>query len=347
MKRVFWLVVLLAGLSLILVSCGSNAFKSLSDENSDDACRYKTTQNLDSGNYDAVLISTCANSMQLGAAYFGKAGYDIKDVINRLSEAQDQAGPLNIYMSSLTGIITDDTLTNLDNAKNEYVLIQAVSPNYPDAQFYVALVDAITSLSLMKMVIDFDGDGKLLSDCNINDDLPNNNDAPDDADALACALLVSGGQNCNDVNATSTQTGDITFTGKNGTYRGLTITLNGVPTQTCPAQYQKLLVQQGGIWVVATTSSRMCLASDGNQWPCPVLKNNNPLDLVGAIDTSITGAINALGFAIPGKTTDVQKSVNKIKSEKCCTGPGEDPNNVSTCTCTQSELAQYIRTIKR
>lgn len=346
MKRVILWSVLLTGVLLFLVSCGSNAFKSVSDENSDEACRYKTTQNLDSRNYDAVLSSTCADSMQKGAAYFGKAGYDIKDVINNLSTAQDKTDPLTLYMSSLTGIVTDSTLTNLDNARTEYTKITTTSTNYKDAQFYISLVDSVKSLSLMKVVIDDDGDGKL-STCDIN-----TNKVPDDADAASCALLVSAGQDCSSVNATSTQTSDIKIQGKSGTYRGLTITITikGTQTATCPSTYKKLLYRDstGIFWVATTLSGENCTDIDSNTWPCPIEQNSIPLDLVSTIDTSLTNAINSLGNAIPTTTgTDVQDSINKIKSEKCCTEPGEDPNNVSTCTCTSSEIANYLQTIKK
>lgn len=284
--------------------------------------------------------------MQLGAAYFGKAGYDIKDVINRLSEAEDNTNPLNIYMSYLTAIVNEDTFTNLDSAKGQYSSIQTDSDHYKDAQFYIALIDTVTSLSLLKTIIDFDGDGKLLSQCDLN-----NNNSPHDVDATACALLIGVGEDCTVVDATYTATGNITLMGKPGIYEGLNITIqdNGGPSQDCPSPslYQKLLAQDNGDGVVVTTTSRMCLASDDNQWPCPIIKNDAPLELVGAVETAITSAINALSYAIPGKTTDVQEAVNEIKSDNCCTEPGENPNNVSSCTCSQRELATYVRTIKR
>lgn len=360
MKRVFWLVILVAGLSLILVSCGSNVFKSVSDENSEEACRYKTTQHLDTGNYDAVLSSTCADSMQKGAAYFGNAGYDIKDVINNLSKAQDKTDPLTLYMSSLTGIITDSTLTDIDNAKVEYCneiggTINSTTqqctggdtnlPLYKDAQFYISLVDSVKSLSLMKVIMDDDGDGKL-STCDINI-----NTVPDDADAAACALNASGSTNPTSGScgtwASYSATTNITFTGtgKSGTYRGLTITIAGTPTLTCLATYKKLLYRDSttGIFWVATTTSNMCSGSDGNQWPCPVEQKGTPLDFVTTLDTSLTNAINSLGNAIPVTVgTDVQESIQEIKNDACCTTGEAKP-----CTCTSSEISKYLQTIQK
>jgi hypothetical protein len=339
MKRMIWLLALLTFALLLVTGCGSNAFKSFSDDGSDEACRYKTTMNLDKGNYDEVLASVCADSMQMGAAYFGKAGFDIKDVVNRLSEADSKADPLNIYMAALTGIITDTTIENLDSAGTQYNKITAASAQYGDAQFYKALVDAITSLSFLKIVIDSDGDGKLLTSCDLN-----NNNIPDDADALACTLLVNSGQNCNALNLPlPSQTPNITFAGNPGTYTGVIVTA-GAATLACPGQYKKLIIQGSG---VATTSARMCLGSDNNQWPCPVIRGGNPLDMANAIDSSVNSAVNALTFAFPSKATDVQNSINKIKSDKCCTSPGENPLIITTCTCSQLELSNYVQTIKK
>lgn len=356
MKRVFWLVILVAGLSLILVSCGSNVFKSVSDENSEEACRYKTTQHLDTGNYDAVLSSTCADSMQKGAAYFGNAGYDIKDVINNLSKAQDKTDPLTLYMSSLTGIITDSTLTDIDNAKVEYCneiggTINSTTqqctggdtnlPLYKDAQFYISLVDSVKSLSLMKVIMDDDGDGKL-STCDIN-----TNNTPDDADAAACALLASGSTNPTSGScgawASYTATANITISGKSGTYRGLTVDI-GTRTSTCTDTYKKLLYRDSTntFWVATTLSGENC--TDGvNKWPCPVEQKGAPLDFVNTVDTSLTNAINSLGNALPVQVgTDVQESIQEIKDDACCSTGEAKP-----CTCTSSEIANYLQTIQK
>ncbi|MEW6215783.1 MAG: hypothetical protein AB1478_11395 [Nitrospirota bacterium] len=337
MKRVILWLVLLTGVLLFLVSCGSNAFKSLADKESDEACCYETTQNLDSGNWDAVLNSTCADSMQKGAAYFGKAGYDIKDVINRLSEAQDETDPLEIYMSSLTGITTDSTFTYLDNARDNYDDVQTGSANYKDAQFYISLVDSVKTLSLMKVVIDDNGDGLLSTGCD-----KNSNGIPDEADATSCALLTSASQSCL-TGVSIISGGDIsplTILNKTGTYRGLIIRVTGTGTATsCPNtnnEYKRLLFQSGSQWITATTTSNMCQETSpttSREWPCPIEQITGPLDLVTTIDTSIQNAIDSLGEAFPlGEGEDVQEAIQDIRDEAC----GGD-------TCTSSEIANYLQ----
>jgi hypothetical protein len=323
-------------LAVLFYSCGSNAFKGIADDSSQEACRYEVTKNLDSGNWDAVLNSSCADSMQKGAAYFGRAGFDIKDVINRLSEASEEEKDLNIYLKALVPKVTEQTLNDLSMAKNEYGKVPQEDPHYKDAQFYISLVDTSNSLSLMKIVIDSDGDGAI-SNCDIN-----GNGVPDDADATACALMASVGfnensnliQSCGTYATASIEGQDIYFGGENGTYRGMKVNITGSPTSECPASYDKLLYKdENGKYWVATTSGT-CTASDDYNWPCPIEQNGNPLDLVSAIDQSITSAINFLGNALPsGVQEDVTQAIKEIRQNAC----GEDN------TCTSQEISDYIQ----
>lgn len=327
-------VLLLSALALLLaVGCGA-------DKNSNEACLYETTMSLDKGNYDAVLASSCADSMQKGAAYFGKAGYDVKDVINRFSEAKTTTNDLDTYMNALTGKVTENTLTNIDSAKTEYSTIPSTSTQYKDAKFYISLVDAVKSLSLIKIVADSTGLGTL-SSCDIN-----SNTVPDDADASSCALLVSAGQSCTTAKATYVATGDLSIadqTGavKAGTYKGLTITATGTATSSCTGVYKKLLYKDSANplygYSVATTTSDSCTATDGTNWPCPIVQNGQPLDLVTAVDQSITSAISSMGQALPAgtTTTDVQQSITDIKTQAC----GTDQ------TCTSADIANYLQTL--
>ncbi len=94
MNKLFVYVLFAACVSLMFVGC--------SDKSSPEACLHQVTMDLDSGNYDAVLASSCAGAMQRGAAYFGKGGFDIKDVINRFSEANGIGGIASGRIDALT-----------------------------------------------------------------------------------------------------------------------------------------------------------------------------------------------------------------------------------------------------
>ena len=344
---------------LLSVSCGSNIFEPIANKSSDVACEYETTQNLDNGSWDAVLNSSCADSMQKGAAYFGKAGFDINDVINRFSESgsEKETEDLNVFMNKLVGKVSEESLTNLGSAKTAYTeYINSADPasnSYKDAQFYVGLVDATTSLSYLKTIIDATGLGSIGS-CDIN-----NNTAPDEADAAACALIASYNLNysANEIcdGSTYTLTSDLTMTNIDtnriytGTYKEVTVTIAGTPTSECLNDYTKLLVRDSvdpSKYWAATSGAGNC--QDQNSVPrlCPLEVNNNPVSLVQALDTSLTSAMDSISAALPGTTTtEVQSSINDIKKEYCCTESGESQDSPAACICSELEVSDYIQTL--
>ena len=323
-------VLLLCALALFLaVGCGA-------DKNSNEACLYETTMSLDKGNYDAVLASSCANSMHKGAAYFGKAGYDVTTVINNFSSTASTSATesdLSVFMSTLTGKVTEGTLDNLNLAVNEYGAVAASSEYYQDAQFYLSIVEAVNSLSLIKTVVDSTGLGSLEVDCDIN-----GNTVPDELDATACALLngVGCAPGVNTATYGSIAT-PVKFTGKNGDYIGKEFTITGGSLGSCSTDKYKKLLTSSAVVVTLNPNDGMCSDISSNSsgsWPCPFEVGGAPLDLVSAMDQSITSAISSMGQALPaGTAADVQQSITDIKTQACPSG-----------TCTSSDLASYLQT---
>lgn len=332
---------LLLSVPLLFISCGDNALNFLAKEDSDEACRYQTSRDLDEGRYDVVLQSACADDMQKGASWFGKAGYDITSVIKRFSEAsgsKETSGtdPLNIYMSSLVGNVTNDMLTNLRESKAQYAKVNSgdyTDNQKKDAHFYVALVDAVKSLSILKSVIGATG----LSSCDIN-----NNGTPDDADAVSCALFTAASQSCAVINASVASSVDpLALTGYSQNYKGIKVQINnlggkGSTDATCTGAetaFKKKLIYSGR---VVTTGSTLCDGDDGKQWPCPLLgADGQPLGLVGAIQESLTSSSDSLARALGASDNDVAKAINEINSGAC----GTDQ------VCDEAEIAKYIQNI--
>lgn len=325
-KLVLPFIVTLCTLSFLVVSCG--------DKNTEEACLYETTRNLDNGNYDAVLQSACATPMHLGAAYFGKAGYSVISVANDFisSQTASEETALQQYMTSLTGEVSNDTISFLDDSMANFGTITPASEQYMDAQFNLSIVAAVKAMSLLKTVIDGAGLGSL-SSCDIN-----GNGVPDEADAASCALLASGladpttgtcllsGQT-----ATWTTTEDITFSSATGTYRGFTVDL-GTSVDTCSDTYKQLLYfNQTNTAYYAATTAGTCQETLGGTWPCPVTSN---IDLTTALQSSINSSTDALSTAITGTTsTDVQQAIEDIQSQACG----------SNQVCTSDEIAMYIQ----
>ena len=350
-------------LLLLLAGC--------SDKNSPESCKFQTTQDLDKGNYDAVLSSPCADAMQKGAAWFGKAGFDIKDVLNRFIDANDpniSQSDLNLYMTALVGNVRTSTLTYLDNAKTHYEAIPATSEQYKAAQFLSSIVNAMKGLSLIKIVIpDLTANGQLNMSCDRN-----SNGVPDDADATACSLIaaqnISTGSTttCSGALYTRSTPTDITLSTATssipGVYSGLTITIiNSVGTTTTCAQtqpYARTLYKKTATeYRVATTTPDLCTGSDTNQWPCPITGAN--MDLVTAIDNSINDSISALNTSITATNSDVQQAISDIKSQACtsscslvCPAPATCPQSCESSEltgysgtyCSSDDLANYITT---
>lgn len=317
-------------LAFLMYGCGNNLFSSIADDDSNEACIYETSKNLDAGNYDSVLASSCIDSLQKGAAYLGKSGFDVIDVINSLSEAENTSDDLNTYLKSLVSTVSEDSLGYLESSANAYDEILAASDSYEDAQFYKSIVKSLRSLSLLKLVTDIDGDGSLSSCDN------NGNGTPDDVDAVACSLidLLSPGT-C--TGATAVRTGDISIQGKTGTYRGLTLTISGTATPSCPADYKQLhYLVTGTTYGAATVTSDTCQEESPDAtrtWPCPVESGTEVLDLVEAFDEAITDSIDALGNAFD-MNNDVFDSIQEIKTEACPSG-----------TCSSDDIANYINDI--
>jgi hypothetical protein len=317
--------------------------------------------------------------MQKGAAYFGLAGFDVHDVINSFSKTgvltttTNTQTDLSVYMSALVNDATGTSLTYMDNAVGAYSNVTTTSTtgsytsdNYKDAQFYISLVDAVKSLSLIKLVIPnlLNPSGSLNTSCDYND-----NGVPDDGDATACALIAAARIS---TSATETCTGatyapaapvDITLTDASGqpvpgTYSGLTINITqvagGSAALCIPANttsYKKLLYKTMTLpaqYWVATTTSDLCTGSDGNTWPCPIVQNSQPLDLVSAVDQTLTSSITSLNSSLTTSatgtsTTDIQTAIQDIKGQACC-GCTTTPCAPCTTSCTSQDIANYIQT---
>lgn len=314
-----------------------------SDKDSPEACQYETTMNLDAHNYDAVLLSPCATTMQLAAAHFGKAGYDLRAVINRFIDAKSAAGDrdLGVYMGSLVSRVTAPALGHLSHADLTYASIPSTADEYRDAQFLLSLVRAVRAMAIIKTIINGDGTG-VLSSCDIN-----TNGIPDEADAVSCAFKASGQADpttgsclLSAWTGTWSATTDIIFSGQTGTYRGLLVTIPALTAPgACPTDYEKMLHLSSG--PVGTGTYRpaitvgTCPAFDAltsnpaGTWPCP---SEAAQDVLSSFQADVSGAVSSLATSLTA-TTEVRQSIEDIRTQAC----GVDG------VCTADELAAYIQ----
>jgi hypothetical protein len=255
-------------------------------------------------------------------------------------------------MTSLVGRVDESTLAALDNARTEYGSIPPAADAYKDALFNLGIADVFKSLCFLKIVLDASGTGTISTACDRN-----SNNKPDDVDASICAFETSAGVSCTPAGTTLiTDSPDILVSNATntavtypGTYRGLVISVTGSGTNvsSCPTstQYSYLLNRKSAgppaVWEPAPSvaGSAACLGSDGLPWPCPIIQNDQPLNLVTSFDSSLTSGITEITTSLQpasGTTTtvtDVQTAVQDIKTDACPSG-----------TCTAADLAGYLLT---
>jgi len=196
-------------------------------------------------------------------------------------------------------------------SKSTYKKVTVLSDYYQDAQFYFAVVQVMNGLSLIKKVIDSDGDG-IYDNCDI--------------DSTVIALNATESQSCGSPVCTWPTT-DITFSGEGrpGIYRVLPI------TALCSDSRLLYLDPTFNTYRVAVTSGA-CLSDGGASAPCPVIINGEPLGLVAGFDEALTDSVNGLENAIDADVdSDVVYEIREIRDTAC----GSD-------ACLEAEIADYI-----
>lgn len=327
------------GISFFVISCGGsgNVFEPLADKNSNESCKVEVSQNLDKGNYDAVISSSCASDFDKGAAYLGKAGFDIKNVVDRLIDGNKQGGDaIDLYVKALVPQVKPETLDYLDMAEFYYSKIQN-----SDGKFYTSITQSLKSLTLIKSVITSSGtgqDGDLNKECDLN-----NNGTPDDVDATACALELAGNGSisgtCSVSGITVSDKGDINIGGQN--YRGVHFEFN-VSVPSCPSTYKKVYYKaDDGNYYLATTSGE-CKDDNGETWPCPVKSENNK-DFVDVLDKNVESMVSNIQSAITNQKSDIKESIEKIRDEikSSCY------DSLNYKQCISQQIANYIKKIKK
>ena len=137
MKKYSTLVAASVTAVLLLSGCSE-------DKNSGEACKYDVTMALDQGNYDTVIATTntCEGltqeekNLNMGAAWFGKAGFDAPSLINKLSE--EDAGGESDFVTQMAAGASGTDLSYMTMAKFYYSNVATV------AQCSVATVGLLT-----------------------------------------------------------------------------------------------------------------------------------------------------------------------------------------------------------
>jgi len=287
----------LVALSLALSGCGGG-----SDEAS---CRFDVQQNLDTGNFDAVITelsnpnSACSNSyvendlqIDLGAAYMGQAGLGITDIITMLTAESAASSPstFDTLIDKVSGAQSDTVLVSLSNAKKAYEEALGISTcanptllsnSQKDICLYIGLGETMRATSTVGYLVD---DVTVLFDdtaTQAEQDL-----VKEELTASLCALefYYNSGSVCSD--ASSVIANDVVFTDTNGLTRrfgNITITM-AVTGNT----YYEMGTASGVTPGSTVVTDGYCDSNFNNQadkpgplspYACPLNKDFNELDL--------------------------------------------------------------------
>ena len=320
-----------------IYACGNDNYLSgLSNDDSPAACQYGVSKALDSGMYDLVLASPCANHMDRAAAHMGRAGFTISAIVDVMMAANDAAlKPFRLYMNTLIGNVTGADILDLSLSYRNYEMVNTTN-GYDmelekDALFNRgALLGPIISFAFIKSSIDPDGDGAI-SDCDLN-----GNDVPDEVDATSCALLISDGSDCSGLGV-ATETAlynTVSFPNRLSIYNGVEIYV-GAATPLCPTEYYYHLFRD---WVsVSVSSLEKCADPDfpSISWNCPFEDaDGEPASMLDSFNEAMQdsmGTLDSLGF---DPENEVYAAVNTVTTDACGSGGA---------VCSATDLSTFLQ----
>ncbi len=329
--------ILTLGLSaflLFIAGCGSES------ESDAAACRFSVQQNLDQGNYAAVIAeltnpaSACyaaysGNEWQidLGAAYMGSAGLSVSDIITLIGVQDDtNTSSYEAFIDGVSSKQSATALESLGNASDAYTaalgLTNCTDPNLTTSQkdicLYIGLAETMLATTTVSYLLD--DIAALFDDVNTTAQ----DAAKEDMEASMCALqYMNDGSLCS--GASSVTASDVTFTYTDASTRvfsDVVVTMNtssnvyyrlGTETATIP----------GGTTIVTDgyCSNDFSNPSDTRDavlspYACPL--NQNPAVADQNVSTLLVDTLNsgldAVSGALGGDPT-LQADIDAYKAE--------------------------------
>ncbi len=355
MKRAL-MVLLMGTVALALLSCsGYNT-----GDSSAEARRYEILQALDSGNYDFVIqalepdptydgaFTSEEGRLNLAAAYVGKAGFDINDIVKSMinSSGQQQNNDFQNFISTLSETIGGKGYPLLDQATVQYkniipdCTLTSLTDIQKDACFYRGIVDATKAATATGLIVgDIDS---WLNPQGCTDDA-NNDNISDGAQATACAIVYAenSATDCGDSDTTTNlaSQGNVIFNTSTGqvTLELTEITIGPAGPCTTSNTFYNLITNNGEVVVTdgtCDTNLNPCTGTpSGGCYPCPVFDpNGQPYTVVNTVVDAIGSSADALTALLP-QNSDVSQSIQDFLTEVC----GNDG------TCTQSDIETYLQ----
>ncbi|SNR64876.1 hypothetical protein [Desulfurobacterium atlanticum] len=351
--------------AVLLISAGCNSFESISDSESPEACKYEVTKALDKQDYDkaiALLNGICKTAfsdekrnINLGAAYLGKAGYDIPSLLSDLLDSTDSDDPMATFLSKVAGENPGDDLKDLEEARKYYsnalgnIDCNSTSLDYfeKDVCFFKGIADfakAATSFSLLfqsvgveenvQQVIEIWAGGNDTESLTCDLDA-NQNNVPDSVEFSAGALEYAATGNVTSCDSVVPE-GNFTFGYPNKKFEVIKLTINANGTCSDNATDYKVLEILSSDTKTVVLTDGYCDADNGTTcdalnetarcYPCPIVTENDTETVISSIVELINNGTETMASVISDDNEDVEESLTDIKRDIC------EPNP-SACLC--------------
>ena len=281
--------------------------------------RLSIQQMLDDGNYVGVIsaLESSADSdddyMALGAAYMGKAGLSLANIVTAVASESDSGGSgFALFVESIAEQSTLTALVDLGKSASFYKEVvgnacTTPSLNLSDSQKDICLFIGLGATTKAAVAID-----SLIGDIStFGDGVGSDDKLTASACAMQYAFNGSTGVGCSIVENT-----DVNFTTINKVYKELTVTVNFtgydyLMNSTTPKQ----TVLTDGYCTNTDFSTRVdTYDSTTAPYACPV--NEDPLaeelTTAGVLVDILNEGIDSIGAAV---TEDIQADINEFREE--------------------------------
>ena len=303
----------LLGLSLVLTGCGSS--------DSEGESRLETQQMLDNEDYLGVIakLEASASSLDdyiaLGAAYMGKAGLSLGNIISSLASDSETNDAFAGFVTSISSSSSSTALSDLDAATSYYQRVvnsacTDVNATLSDSQKDICLYIGLASTSSAAVTIDLiAGDVSIFGDDTAGEDYK--------LSASTCAMQYAFDRNASDCDVT--QNADVNFTILNKVYSPLIVTVN---TETPKTQYYYLMNDANQTvltkdYCTATdfaTRTETFVTGSPTYYACPINETPNAEELTtaGVLVDVLNNGIDSIGGASSDET---QSDIDEFKCE--------------------------------
>ncbi len=329
-------------------------FNGCGGENEND-CKYEISYALDKGDYDSVIKTleeqnqTCGFSedeknLNIAAAYIGKAGLTIVDIVNNMLESDSSGGDgFGSFIESMSSGDSAENLKYFNKAKTFYDKIPGNCKNLDtnsnnllkDSCFYSGLMQISQSANSISLILGGSDEVEKWQDSSslTNEDDKNNNQKADSVDAAARAIdySLTGKTAPTSDNVYTDVDKNITFTKNNSNYTYELIKISVGTTN--PNIFYKLISNDTPRSPIITDGScsltfQSCTTQNSTDcFPCPVIDDsgkamNTNDQLVEVVNN---GLDNIIEIANIGSDTNdgVGKSSDDYKKELDKDGDGE------------------------